>query len=121
MAMSSDAKLVDWLAQLPHTPASDVKKLGWRGLMKTIRSSGKIVVTNHNEPEAVILSAEEYADLMRSVQQTASQTEVALAALRQRFDQRLSALQPADAGDRLRDVMRAGARLEGKVKAGASH
>ena len=94
---------------------------GWRGLMKTIRSSGKIVVTNHNEPEAVILSAEEYADLMRSVQQTASQTEVALAALRQRFDQRLSALQPADAGDRLRDVMRAGARLEGKVKAGASH
>src|SRR4051812_33427344 len=105
MTISSDAKLLDWLTQLPHTPASDVKKLGWRGLMKAVRSSGKIVVTNHNEPEAVILSAEEYADLMRSAQQTASQTEVALAALRQRFDQRLSVLQSADVGNRLRDVM----------------
>lgn len=121
MSMSSDAKLLDWLAQLPHTPASDVKKLGWRGLMKAIRSRGKLVVTNHNEPEAVILSAQEYADLMQAAQQTATKTEDTLAALRQRFDERLSALQTADAGDRLRNVMGAGARLEGKVKAGASH
>lgn len=121
MALSSDTTLQDWLAQLPHAPASDVKKLGWRGLMKAIRSSGKLVVTNHNEPEAVILSADAYAELMRAAQQTATQTDGALAALRQRFDQRLAALQSADAGDRLRDVMRAGARLEGKVKAGTSH
>jgi prevent-host-death family protein len=119
--MSSDTKQLDWLAQLPHAPASDVKKLGWRGLMKAIRSGGKIVVTNHNEPEAVILSMEEYVDLMRAVEQTSAQTEVALVALRQRFDQRLAALQSADAGNRLRDVMRTGARLKGKVKAGASH
>lgn len=124
MPISSDALPVpplDWLAQLPHAPASDVKRLGWRGLMKLIRSSGKIVVTNHNEPEAVILSAEEYAELMRAARQSGAQTEVALAVLRQRFDQRLAVLQSTDAGNRLRDVMGWGARLEGKVKAGTSH
>jgi len=121
MAQSFDTKPLDCLAQLTHAPASDVKKLGWRGLMKTIRSSGKLVVTNHDEPEAVIMSAEEYADLIHAARQTASQTESALEALRQRFDQRLAALQSPDAGDRLRDVMRAGAQLKGKVKVGASH
>lgn len=121
MAQSFDTEPLDCLMQLPHAPASDVKKLGWRGLMKTIRSSGKLVVTNHNEPEAVIMSAKEYADLMQAARQTAAQTESALEALRQRFDQRLATLQSPDAGDRLRNVMRNGARLKGKVKAGASY
>ncbi len=121
MAQSSNTEPLDCLVQLAHTPASDVKKFGWRGLMKTIRSGGKLVVTNHDEPEAVIMSVEEYKNLMQAAQQTAVQTESALEALRQRFDQRLAALQSPDAGDRLRRVMRGGARLEGKVKAGASH
>ncbi|GHU10463.1 hypothetical protein FACS1894185_2010 [Betaproteobacteria bacterium] len=111
----------DVFAQLPHTPASDVKRLGWRGLMKTVRSNGKTVVTNHNEPEAVILSTEEYADLMQLAQQSSANTESALVALRQRFDERLAVLQAPDAGERLRAVMRAPAQLKGKVRAGASH
>ena len=48
---------LDTLDDLPRTPASDVKKLGWRGVMKSLGSIGKVVVTNHNQPEAVILSA----------------------------------------------------------------
>lgn len=121
MAMTLGTDQLDALAPLPHTPASDVKKLGWRGLMKAIKSTGKLVVTNHNEPEAVILSVEEYAELMQLVQQSAVKTESALTVLRQRFDQRLAALQAPDAGDRLRAVMRAPVKLDGKVKAGDSH
>lgn len=121
MAIPLKIDPLDALAQLPHTPASDVKKLGWRGVMKAIRSNGKMVVTNHNEPEAVILTAEEYAELMQIVQQTTTKTESALAMLRHSFDQRLAALQAPDAGDRLRSVMRGAAKLDGKVKAGASH
>ncbi|MBV8634381.1 MAG: type II toxin-antitoxin system Phd/YefM family antitoxin [Burkholderiaceae bacterium] len=121
MALSSDTEALDLLEQLPRAPAADVKKLGWRGVMKTVRRSGRLVVTNHDEPEAVILTADEYADLIRAAQQAPARTEAALAELRQRFDQRLAALQAQDAGDRLRKVMRAGAKLEGKVKAGASH
>lgn len=121
MALPPGEEPLAALAQLPHTTASDVKKLGWRGLMKAIRSKGKMVVTNHNEPEAVILSAEEYADLMQLVRTSQMNTTSTLGMLRQQFDQRLGALQAADAGDRLRAVMQGPAKLEGKVKAGARY
>jgi prevent-host-death family protein len=119
-AMALPLKL-DAIEDLPRTPASDVKKLGWRGVMKAIGRSGKVLVTNHNAPEAVILSAEEYDAIQRALHEAGAGSASALDALRQQFDQRLASLQAADAGDRLRSVMRGPARLGGKVKAGASH
>ncbi len=112
---------LDAIEDLPRTPASAVKKLGWRGVMKAIGRNGKVVVTNHNEPEAVILSAAEYASILHALQEAGSRNESALDALRQRFDARLASLQAADAADRLRGVMRRPAKLGGKVKVGASH
>jgi len=112
---------LDAIEDLPHTPASDVKKLGWRGVMKAIARRGKVVVTNHNEPEAVILSAEEYGTIMRALHEAESRNESALDALRHRFDERLASLQATDAGDRLRSLMQGPAKLGGRVKAGASH
>ncbi|MGO4220794.1 type II toxin-antitoxin system prevent-host-death family antitoxin [Lysobacter sp. TAF61] len=112
---------LDAIEDLPRTPASDVKKLGWRGVMKAIGRKGKVVVTNHNEPEAVILSAEEYGAIIRALHEAESKNESALDDLRHRFDERLASLQSADAGDRLRALMTGPAKLRGKVKAGASH
>ncbi len=109
---------IDAIAQLPQTPATDVKRLGWRGVMKTVARSGKVLVTNHNEPEAVILSVQEYEAITNALHEAADRTEPALDALRQRFDERLAVLQEADAGKRLRTLMRSPARLDGKVKAG---
>ncbi|PAU55737.1 hypothetical protein BZL41_20785 [Pseudomonas sp. PIC25] len=118
--MSQPLKL-DSLDALPRTPASDVKKLGWRGVMKAIRSGGKVLVTNHNEPEAVILSAEEYGAIQRALQEAGAGGESVLESLRQQFDARLASLQTSEAGDRMREVMRRPAKLAGEVKAGASH
>jgi len=112
---------LDAIEDLPRTPASDVKKLGWRGVMKVIGHNGKVVVTNHNEPEAVILSTEEYGAIVHALHKADSRNESALDMLRRRFDERLASLQTADAGDRLRALMRAPAKLRGKVKAGASY
>lgn len=112
---------LDAIEDLPRTTASEVKKLGWRGVMKAISRKGKVVITNHNEPEAVILSAEEYDSIMHALQEATSRAEPVLSALRQRFDERLSSLQAADAGDRLRGLMRGPTKLGGKVKAGASY
>jgi prevent-host-death family protein len=109
---------IDAIDQLPQTPATDVKKLGWRGVMKSVARSGKVVVTNHNEPEAVILSVQEYAAIKSALHEAANRSEPALDTLRQRFDERLSVLQQADAGDKLRALMQRPARLDGKVKAG---
>ena len=112
---------LDPLDDLPRTPASDVKKLGWRGVMKSLGSIGKVVVTTHNRPEAVILSAAEYDLILRALQQAAAKDGDALDALRLRFDARLASLQDDDAGDRLRRLMDGPARLRGEVRAGTGH
>ena len=103
---------------LPGTPATDVKKQGWSGLMKTVGRIGQVVVINHNTPEAVILSTQESDAIVVALREAASRVDPALAALRQRFDERLAALDAPDAGDRLRGLMRAPTRLNGEPKAG---
>src|ERR1019366_7575347 len=103
------------LAKLPRTPASDLKKLGWRGMMSALRSKGKLLVTNHDEPEAVIIPVAEYHALMQLVEQSEAQTESALANLRRSFDERLSVLQGRSAATRLQSTIRGRAKLGGKV------
>ena len=112
---------LDALENLPQTSASDVKKLGWRGVMRTIGRKGKVVVTNHSEPEAVILSAEEYGLILRALSDAGAQQESALEVLRRRFDERLASLQAEDASARLRALMQGPTTLGGKVKAGETH
>jgi PHD/YefM family antitoxin component YafN of YafNO toxin-antitoxin module len=107
---------LDAVDALPRAPATDVKRLGWRGVMKAVAKSGKLVVTNHNHPEAVILSLQEYVAIVTAL--AASAEDAPLEALRKRFDARLAALQVDEAGDRLRAVARDPARLHGQVKAG---
>jgi prevent-host-death family protein len=109
------------LTDLPRIPASDVKTRGWRGVMRAITATGPVVVTNHSEPEAVILSAEDYETLITLVKASESRTEAGLDTLRQRFDERLAVLRQDSAGDRLRAITRRPAKLLGKVKAGASY
>lgn len=103
------------LAKLPRTPASDLKKLGWRGVMSTLRSKGKLLVTNHDEPEAVIIPVAEYDALMQLAGQLEAQIESALTELRQSFDERLSVLQGQSAANRLQSTIRGRAKLGGKV------
>ena len=112
---------LDAITDLPRTPASDVKKLGWRGVMKSIGRIGKVVVTNHDQPEAVILSAAEYDLILQALQAAAAKEGDALDRLRHRFDQRLASLQADDAGNRLRALTGEPARLDGKVRAGSGH
>ena len=89
--------------------------------MRTLSVEGAVLVTNHDQPEAVILSADAYATLLDRAKQAESRVESDLALLRRRFDERLAALRKPDAGPRLRSIMRGPARLRGKGKAGKSY
>ena len=109
------------LTELPRIPASDVKTRGWRGVMRTLTANGPVVVTNHSEPEAVILSAQDYVLLVTAARASESRIEAGLDTLRQRFDQRLAVLQQDDAGERLRGLSKSAAKLHGKVKAGTGY
>ena len=106
---------------LAAVPASDVKKDGWRGLMRTLDQAEAVVVTNHKEPEAVILSVEAYGELLTIARLAESRAASELEALRRGFDERLAALRAPDAGARLRSVMRSPSKLHGKVKAGTRY
>lgn len=118
--MSQSLKL-DEINNLPHKPASDVKKLGWRGVMQAVGREGKVVVTNHRTPEAVILSVAEYDAIRQALRAANAAQEPALDALRRRFDERLASLQAPDASQRLRELMERPAHLDGQVKAGESY
>ncbi len=121
--MTTSAKTVTFppLAKLPRTPASDLKKVGWRGMMNALRAKGKLLVTNHDQPEAVIIPVEEYDVLVQIVERSEAHTESALAALRSSFDQRLAVLQDRSAAGRLQSTIRGRVRLGGKVKAGSGY
>jgi len=121
MTTSAKTATLPPLAKLPRSPASDLKKLGWRGVMNSLRSSGKLLITNHDEPEAVIISIAEYDAVMQVVQRSEAQTESALAALRKSFDERLAVLQDRSAAGRLQSTIRGRAKLGGKVKAGPGY
>lgn len=114
------------ITELTRTTASSVKEQ-WRKVMQEVRDQRMVVVTNHNEPQAVIISADQYRALQakvealeQSLDELRSQTP-ALTELRQGFDERLAVLQQAQAGARARDLLQRPARLQGKVKAGSGY
>jgi len=109
------------LSQLPTAPASTIKREGWKGVMRSLSGVGRLVVTNHNEPEAVILSTQEYDRLVKAARSAANAVNDPLQALRDRFDARLATLDSPDAGHRLRDLMANPGVLGGTVKAGETY
>ena len=109
------------LDELPRTPASNVKKLGWRGVMREVDRTGSMVVTHHDRPEAVILSLEEYREMVLTAEAALRSSRSALDTLRSDFDERLAALATPDAGERLRDVFGQSPALGGQVRAGQGY
>ncbi len=82
------------LLDLEKTPASDVKAKGWPELMRKVAKLGAVVVTNHNHPQAVVVSAEEYQRLVSQAAGASEATQRAqsLKQLQAEFDAHLSVL-----------------------------
>lgn len=113
--------LPDHIAALERKPVSDVKREGWRGIMKTVSASGRLLMTNHERPEAVILSLAEYRALAEQADHAQREKQHTLDRLARRFDEDLAALRQPDAGDRLRAAFDAPLRLGDEVIAGRSY
>jgi prevent-host-death family protein len=105
---------------MERKPASDVKREGWRGVMRTVDAVGKVLVTNHDEPEAVIMSLREYRQLTRLAEQGQRDNASKLEQLTRAFDAELAVLKRPDAGDRMREAFGAALALQGEVIAGRS-
>lgn len=119
--MVASALLAEPVNSLPAKPASAVKKDGWRGVVRSLAAAhGKLVVTNHDEPEAVIMTVAEYTRIMDALSAAQAAVPDPVEDLRRSFDQRLAALSEPDAAERLRGVMRSPGALAGRVKAGST-
>jgi PHD/YefM family antitoxin component YafN of YafNO toxin-antitoxin module len=109
------------LSQLARKPVSDVKREGWRGIMRTVDAAGKVLMTNHDQPEAVILSLREYRLFAELAERVQRDNRSKLERLSRAFDAELAVLKQPDAGDRLREAFGAPLALRGEVIAGRSY
>ena len=113
------ASVLKSLDTLPRTPASDVKKLGWRGVMKAVARDGQVLVTNHDTPEAVILPIEEYNRILQLLVDAGEKDRAVVEHLRRKYDERLQWLDSPDAGDTLDRLFDKPLDLGGKKFTGA--
>jgi PHD/YefM family antitoxin component YafN of YafNO toxin-antitoxin module len=109
------------LQQLQRKPVSDVKREGWRGIMRSVDSAGQVLMTNHDQPQAVILSLQAYRLLTEQAAQAQRDSQAQLDRLTRAFDAELAVLQQPGAGDLLRAAFDAPLQLKGKVIAGRSY
>ncbi len=112
------SEAVNHLQGLPTVAASDVKKRGWKGIMRLLGAQGPVVVTNHDRPDAVIVSTAEYGRLRSVALQQSRRLDTAEEVLRAQWQRRLAWLNEPDAGECLRSVAGGPLTLNGEVKAG---
>ncbi len=109
------------LVQMQRKPVSDVKREGWRGIMRSVDAAGELLMTNHDQPEAVILSLQAYRQLSELAARAQRDSQHKLERLSRAFDAELAVLKQADAGDRLRGAFAAPLTLNAEVVAGRSY
>ncbi len=109
------------LARLQRKPVSDVKSEGWRGVMNVVEAAGQVLMTNHDRPEAVIMSLREYRALAERAGRAERDEQNRLEQLTRAFDADLAVLRQPDAGSRLRQAYSVPLALRGAVIAGRSY
>ena len=89
--------------------------------MREVSDRGVLVVTHHNQPEAVVLSVDCYQTLERLAQREKVREAQQLAELSARFDQRLASLNAPQAHQALNAFMDEPVALDGQLRAGAAY
>jgi PHD/YefM family antitoxin component YafN of YafNO toxin-antitoxin module len=107
------------LDELPRQNASQVKNK-WGEVVRLVQELGSVAITNHSAVEMVLLRAATYRQLVQEVLALNAREQSVLDELASRFNSRLSALQQADAGQRVRAVFAAKGKLTRRPRAGTS-
>ncbi|MDM0079043.1 type II toxin-antitoxin system prevent-host-death family antitoxin [Variovorax sp. J31P179] len=107
------------LHDLPRQNASQVKNK-WGEVVRQVRQSGSVAITNHAAVEMVLLDAATYQQLTEDLQTLGAREQTVLAELSARFDSRLAVLQQPEAAQQVGDLFAARGRSARRPKAGAS-
>jgi len=108
------------LDELPRQNASQVKNK-WGEVVRQVRQSGSVAITNHAAVEMVLLDAETYRRVSNDLQTLKAREASVLDELTQRFNQRLVVLQQPQAGRKVQALLKAKGKLARRPKVGASY
>jgi PHD/YefM family antitoxin component YafN of YafNO toxin-antitoxin module len=111
------------LRDAPQATSTQVQKT-WRRVLSMVRSSGRVVVTNHGDVEAVVVSRQELERLDHEIGELRERVRKltggapSVDQLHEQFLERLGSRDEAAFSDRLRTAGRTRVALEGRLKAG---
>lgn len=107
------------LEDLPRQSASNVKNK-WRDVVREVRESGSVAITNHSSVEVVLVNAEAYRELAASAAALKEREASVLDQLSAQFNERLASLQAPNAGENAAAVFKRKGRLSTRPKAGTA-
>ena len=107
------------LEDLPRQTASDVKNK-WREVVREVRESGSVAITNHSSVEVVLVNAEAYRELAASAAALKEREAAVLDQLSAQFNERLASLQAPDAARKAAAVFKRKGKLSTRPKAGTA-
>jgi len=107
------------LADLPRHNTSMVRNK-WGDIVRQVRQTGSVAITNHSIVEMVLLDAETYRQVTEALASIKEREKALLDELASRFDARLTVLQAPDARDKLEALRASRGRLAQRPKAGTS-
>lgn len=111
------------LRDAPRATSTQVQKT-WRRVLSMVRSSGRVVVTNHGDVEAVVVSRQELERLDREIGELRARVQKltgdapSVDRLREQFLQRLAERDEGAFSERLRTAARTPVDLGARLKAG---
>lgn len=111
------------LRDAPQATSTQVQKT-WRRVLSMVRSSGRVVVTNHGDVEAVVVSRQELERLDREIGELRARVQKltgdapSVGRLREQFLQRLTERDEGAFSERLRTAARTPVDLGARLKAG---
>lgn len=107
------------LNDLPRHNASSVKNK-WRDVVREVRETGSVAITNHSTVEMVLVDAATYQQLAAGAEALKAREQSVLEQLNAQFNQRLAGLQAPDAADKLDALFEHQGKLVQRPRAGSS-
>jgi PHD/YefM family antitoxin component YafN of YafNO toxin-antitoxin module len=107
------------LEDLPQRKATQVKNQ-WGSLVRDVRATGSIAVTQHDRVEMVVMDAATYRTMAALAEEANARHQASLARLATDFERRLASLQDPETRTRVQAVMAARGRAKRRPKAGSS-
>jgi prevent-host-death family protein len=108
------------IQDLPQMNALQAKN-NWADLVRLVRQSGSVAVTNHSTVEMVLLDADRYQQLTEQIHAQKAWEKNTLDELTNRFNTHLAVLQQPDAGEKLNALLDAKGGLTKRPTAGAAY